>query len=47
MALSEDFIKAVDSGDVTMARIMLSDSMLVDLTLHDFPPYVGHSITTT
>lgn len=36
MALSEDFIKAVDSGDVTMARIMLSDSMLVDLTLHDF-----------
>ncbi len=36
MALSEDYIKAVDSGDVTMARIMMSDCMLVDLTLHDF-----------
>lgn len=36
MALSEDFVKAVESKDITMVRIMLSDSMLVDLTLKDF-----------
>ena len=36
MALSSDFINAVDSHDNIMTRIMLKDSMLVDLTLKQF-----------
>lgn len=36
MALSSDFINAVDSNDSIMTRIMLKDSMLVDLTLRQF-----------
>lgn len=36
MALSEDFIKAVNSGDTLTTRIMIKDSMLVDLTLKQF-----------
>lgn len=36
MAVSKDFINAVQSGNMRLTRIMLKDSMLVDLTLRQF-----------
>lgn len=36
MALSDEFKNAVDSHDVLLTRIMLKDSMLVDLSLRRF-----------
>lgn len=43
MALSADFIKAVDSNDTLMTRIMLKDSMLVDLTLNQFKERLAYA----
>lgn len=43
MALSADFMKAVDSHDILMARIMLKDSMLVDLTLNQFKERLAYA----
>ncbi len=36
MALSEEFIQAVDTNQNTLTRVMISDSMLMDLTLGTF-----------
>lgn len=36
MALSETFCNAVKSGDVTRVRIMMKDSLLLDLTFRNF-----------
>lgn len=43
MALSDDFKDAVDSHDVLMTRIMLKDSMLVDLTLRQFEERLAYA----
>lgn len=43
MALSSDFINAVDSHDSIMTRIMLKDSMLVDLTLKEFQERLAYA----
>lgn len=43
MALSSDFINAVDSHDNMMTRIMLEDSMLVDLTLKQFEERLAYA----
>ena len=43
MALSSDFINAVDSHDNIMTRIMLKDSMLVDLTLKQFQERLAYA----
>lgn len=43
MAVSNDFKNAVDSQDVLMARIMLKDSMLVDLTLRQFEERLAYA----
>lgn len=43
MALSSDFINAVDSHDTMMTRIMLKDSMLVDLTLKQFEERLAYA----
>lgn len=36
MAISADFIEAVDSHNLTKTRVMLKDSMFVDLTMSSF-----------
>lgn len=43
MAISSDFINAVDSHDNIMTRIMLKDSMLVDLTLKQFQERLAYA----
>ena len=43
MALSSDFKNAVDSHDMLMTRIMLKDSMLVDLTLRLFEEELAYA----
>lgn len=43
MALSDDFKNAVESHDVLMTRIMLKDSMLVDLTLRQFEERLAYA----
>lgn len=43
MALSADFMKAVDSHDTLMTRIMLKDNMLVDLTLNQFKERLAYA----
>ena len=36
MSISVDFTNAVQSQDILLTRIMLKDSMLVDLSLRQF-----------
>lgn len=43
MALSADFMKAVDSGDTLMTRIMLKNSMLVDITMRQFNEQLAYA----
>ena len=43
MALSSDFINAVDSHDSMLTHIMLKDSMLVDLTLRQFEEELAYA----
>ena len=43
MALPEEFKNAVDEGKITLVRIMLKDSMLVDPTLNSFNEMLSYA----